>query len=114
MDMHVGRALVVQKRRERATGTFKQAGGLPAVLGGAERQLAKPLLLELEIEQPGHFFEGLDKDGPARPSAGQRRLLELSRSFAALSRPHQEAVAGLARALAGAAAGPEEGEAWAA
>ena len=63
---------------------------------------------------PGYFFEGLGGDEPAGPSAGQRQLLELSRSFAALSRPHQEAVAGLARALAGAAAGPEEGEGWAA
>ena len=60
--------------------------------------------------EPGYFFEDLDEGEPARPSAGQRRLLELSRSFVALSRPHQEAVAGLARALAGAAAGPEEGE----
>src|SRR3954467_5938307 len=30
---------------------------------------------------PGYFFGGLDKDGPARPSAGQRRLLEFSRSL---------------------------------
>src|SRR4029079_14124 len=72
MDLHVGRALVVQKSRERATGTFKQAGGLRAVLGGAERQLAEPLLLELEVEQPGAFFkdgaqgQGQNLDSPRR------------------------------------------------
>ena len=58
---------------------------------------------------PAYFFEGLDGERrPARRS--QRQLLELSRTFAALSRRHQEAVAGLARALVGAPASPDDGE----
>jgi transcriptional regulator with XRE-family HTH domain len=59
---------------------------------------------------PAYFFEGLDRGAPAGPTVQQRQLLELSRTFAALSRRHQEAVAGLARALVGAPAGPDDGE----
>jgi len=60
---------------------------------------------------PGYFFEGLDPGEPARPPPLQRQVLELARSFAALPRPQQEALCGLARALAGAEAPAEvEGE----
>jgi transcriptional regulator with XRE-family HTH domain len=51
---------------------------------------------------PGYFFQGLGEGEPAGPTAGQRRLLDLTRSFAALPRRQQEALAELARALAGA------------
>src|SRR3954468_25010560 len=54
--------------------------------------------------EPGYFFEGLGE--PARPTAQQRLLLELARSFAALPRRQQEALADMARALAGAGARP--------
>src|SRR4051794_20233743 len=51
--------------------------------------------------EPGHFFEG-QGDAPAAPPApAQRLLLELARSFAALPRRQQQALAELARALAG-------------
>jgi transcriptional regulator with XRE-family HTH domain len=51
--------------------------------------------------EPGYFFEGLGKGEPPRPTAQQRRLLDLARSFAALPRRQQEALCELARALAG-------------
>src|SRR3954467_13647937 len=47
-------------------------GGLPFLAGA------------LGVER-GYFFEGLGEGEPARPSARQRQLLELSRSFAVLS-----------------------------
>ena len=84
--------------------THKYERGVNRIAAGRLHQLARALGVE-----PGYFFEGLGGDGPARPGPGQRRLLELSRSFAALSRPQQEAIAGLTRALAGAAE-PERGE----
>jgi transcriptional regulator with XRE-family HTH domain len=50
--------------------------------------------------EPAHFFEGLGTERPAEPR--QRIVLELARDFTRLpSRRHREAVAGLARALAG-------------
>jgi transcriptional regulator with XRE-family HTH domain len=60
----------------------------------------------------GYFFEGLEQPPPiATPK--QRQMLELARDFARLSRPHQEALHALARALAGTPEGeqpePEEG-----
>ena len=120
VDRHVGAkvrerrlalGLTQQQLAELVGTTYQQAHkyekGVNRISAGRLHAIARALGVE-----PGYFFGGLGEDGPARPSAGQRRLLELSRSFVALSRPHQEAVAGLARALAGAAAEPEEGEAW--
>jgi transcriptional regulator with XRE-family HTH domain len=67
-----------------------------------ERLLAFARALGVE---PGYFFEGLGSGEPARPTARQRRMIELARNFAALSRPHQEALCDLARALAGVGGG---------
>ena len=75
---------------------YKHEKGINRIAAGRLHAIARALGVE-----PGYFFEGLDEDGPARPSAGQRRMIELSRSFAVLSRPQQEALAALARALAG-------------
>jgi len=48
---------------------------------------------------PGYFFEGLGTERPPEPR--ERRMPELARDFLnLLSRRHQEAIAGLARALA--------------
>jgi transcriptional regulator with XRE-family HTH domain len=54
--------------------------------------------LEVDV---GYFYEGLGSGGPARPTARQRQMLDLARSFAALPRRQQEALCELARALAG-------------
>ena len=51
--------------------------------------------------EPGYFYEGLGSGEPPRPTARQRQMIELARDFAALPRPQQEALCGLARALAG-------------
>jgi transcriptional regulator with XRE-family HTH domain len=67
--------------------------------------------------EPGYFYEGLGSGEMARPTARQRQMVELARSFAALPRRQQEALCRLARALAGADAlagcgsGGEEGPA---
>ena len=118
VDRHVGArvrerrlalGLTQQQLAELVGTTYQQAHkyekGVNRISAGRLHVIAGALGVE-----PGSFFEGLGEDEPARPSAGQRRLLELSRSFVALSRPHREALAGLARALAGAAAEPEEDE----
>jgi transcriptional regulator with XRE-family HTH domain len=51
--------------------------------------------------EPGYFYEGLGPAAPTRPTPRQRQMLELVRSFVALPRRQQEALCGLARALAG-------------
>ncbi len=50
--------------------------------------------------EPGYFYEGLGSGEPPRPTARQRQVVDLARSFAALPRPQQEALTELARALA--------------
>ena len=113
VDRHVGVKLrerrlalgLTQQQLAEAVGiTYQQElkyeKGVNRIAAGRLHAIAGALGVE-----PGYFFEDLDEGEPARPSAGQRRLLELSRSFAALSRPQQEALAGLARALAGAGEG---------
>src|SRR4051794_40341968 len=81
--------------------TYQQAHkyekGLNRIAAGRLHALARALGVE-----PGYFFEGLGE--PARPTARQRLLLELGRSFAALPRRQQEALTELARVLAGAEA----------
>ena len=109
VDRHVGTKL---RERRLALGLTQQL--LAEMIGTTYQQLHKyekgvnriaagrlhAIAGALGVE-PGYFFGGLGEDEPARPSAGQRRMIELSRSFAALSRPQQEALAALARALAG-------------
>jgi transcriptional regulator with XRE-family HTH domain len=83
--------------------THKYERGVNRISAGRLYQIARALDVE-----PGYFFEGLgEEDGPAEPPPHQRQVLELARSFVALSRPQQEALGELARALAGAA--PEPG-----
>jgi hypothetical protein len=53
--------------------------------------------------EPGYFFEGLGSNGPPELTAERRRLLDLTRSFAALPQQQQEALYKLIRALTDAA-----------
>jgi transcriptional regulator with XRE-family HTH domain len=80
--------------------TYQQAHkyeiGANRISAGRLHALAQALGVE-----PGYFYEGLGSGGPRRPTARQRQMLELARSFAALPRLQQEALAALARALAG-------------
>ena|SRR5690348_7578174 len=91
--------------------TYQQAHkyekGVNRIAAGRLHAIARALGVE-----PGYFFEGLGDDGPARPTARQRLLLDLAQSFARLPRRQQEALADMARALAGAeAAGTDPGAA---
>ena len=84
---------------ERIGVTYQQAhkyeNGDNRISVGRLHRIAQALGVE-----PAYFFEGLGRDG--RPSRGHGEMLELARDFAALpSRRHQEAIAELARALAG-------------
>jgi len=107
VDHHVARRMRERRTRlgltlrgvaERIGTTEQQASkyerGLDRVSAGQLHRIAVALGVE-----PGYFFEGLGE--PARPTAGQRRLLDLAQSFAVLPRRRQEALAELARALAG-------------
>ncbi len=78
--------------------TYQQAHkyehGVNRVSAGRLYQIARALGVE-----PAYFFEGLGTEPATEP---RRTMLELARNFVALpSRRHQEAIAGLARALAG-------------
>ena len=83
----------------------KYETGVNRISVGRLYQVAQALGVE-----PGYFFEGLGSGEPFRPTAEQRRLLELARSFAALPRRQQEALCELARALTDAAPAPEGAE----
>ena len=80
--------------------TYQQAHkyetGANRVSAGRLHQLARALGVE-----PGYFYEGLGSGEPPRPTARQRQMIELARSFAALPSPQQEALCRLARALGG-------------
>jgi len=80
--------------------TYQQAHkyetGINRISAGRLHQLARALGVE-----PAYFYEGLGSGEPARPTTRQRQMIELARSFAALPRLQQEALAALARALAG-------------
>src|SRR3954453_20739643 len=119
IDRHVGarvreRRIMLGLTQQELAGlvgiTYQQAHkyekGLNRIAAGRLAALARALAVE-----PGHFFEGLGEGEPARPTTQQRLLLDLARSFAALPRRQQEALAELARVLAGAEAegapGPE-------
>src|SRR5690348_15749476 len=109
IDHHVGAmlrarrialGLTQQQLAEKVGITYQQAHkyetGANRISAGRLYRLAQAL----EVE-PGYFFRGVETNGPARPQPAlrQRQMLELTRSFAALSRPQQEALVGLARAL---------------
>ena len=113
-DRHVGArvrerrialGLTQQQLAELVGITYQQAHkyekGLNRIAAGRLAAIARALAVE-----PGHFFEGLGEGEPARPTAQQRRLLELARSFAVLPRRQQEALCEMARALAQAEASP--------
>jgi transcriptional regulator with XRE-family HTH domain len=90
--------LTQQRLAERVGTTYQQVHkyetGTNRISAGRLYTLAHALGVE-----PGYFFEGLGE--PAGPTVGQRRLLDLAQSFAVLPRRQQEALAELARALAG-------------
>src|SRR4051812_13155704 len=117
-DRHVGArvrerrialGLTQQQLAELVGITYQQAHkyekGLNRIAAGRLAALARALAVE-----PGHFFEGLGEGEPARPTAQQRLLLELGRSFAALPRRQQEALCELARVLAGVEADAASGQ----
>jgi transcriptional regulator with XRE-family HTH domain len=122
VDRHVGArmrerrvmmGLTQQQMAELIGVTYQQAHkyekGVNRISAGRLFQTAQALGVEV-----GYFFGGLG--GPAgvggeapRLTTQQRLLLELARSFTSLpSRRHQEALCGLARALAGSDAAAEE------
>ena len=74
----------------------KYETGINRISAGRLYQIAQAL----EVE-PGYFFQGLGESELAGPTAGRRRLLDLTQSFAVLPRRQQEALAGMTRALAG-------------
>src|SRR3954447_20857535 len=83
--------------------TYQQAHkyekGINRIAGGRLYTIAKALGVEV-----GFFYDGIESEpGAFEPTAKQRRLLELSRSFGGItSQRQQEALCSLARALAGA------------
>ena len=82
--------------------TYQQAHkyekGVNRIAGGRLYTIAQALGVEV-----GFFYDGIGAEpGAFAPTAQQRRLLELSRSFSSInSRRRQEALCSLARALAG-------------
>ena len=76
----------------------KYEKGVNRIAGGRLYTIAQALGVEV-----GYFYDGIGAEpGTFAPTANQRRLLELSRSFGAIaSRRQQEALCSLARALAG-------------
>ena len=93
--------LTQQQMAELIGVTYQQAHkyekGINRIAAGRLSAIAKALGVEI-----GFFFENAEVDQSGfKPSAQQRLLLELARSFMALpSRKHQEAICNLARVLA--------------
>ena len=106
-ERRIALGLTQQELAELVGITYQQAHkyekGLNRIAAGRLHALARALAVE-----PGYFFEGLGE--PARPTAQQRLLLELARSFAVLPRRQQEAITELARVLAGAEADAAPGQ----
>ena len=75
---------------------YKYEKGVNRISAGRLHALARALGVDI-----GYFYEGLGSGEPARPTAQQRRMIELARSFAVLPRRQQEALAEMARVLAG-------------
>ena len=105
-ERRVALGLTQQQLAELVGITYQQAHkyetGANRIAAGRLHALARVLGVE-----PGYFFEGLGGGGPPRPTPRQRQMIELARSFAALPRRQQEALVGLARALAGAEPGAD-------
>src|SRR4051794_12471628 len=99
-ERRIALGLTQQQLAELLGITYQQAHkyerGLNRIAAGRLAAIARALAVE-----PGHFFEGLGEGGPARPTAQQRLLLDLARSFTVLPRRQQEALCEMARALAG-------------
>jgi len=107
--------LVGKRARERRLALGLTVQELAAVLGvpyqqlhkyetGANRLSAGRLFLLAEAlgVEVGHFFGEGEADGPAAPAGQRRALLGLVRNFARIpDRQQREAVARLARTLAG-------------
>src|SRR5689334_7344824 len=99
MDRHIGARLrerrvalgLTQQQLAELVGiTYQQAHkyetGANRISSGRLHALAGALGVDV-----GYFFEGLNSGEPSRPTARQRQMLELARSFAALPRRQQEA-----------------------
>jgi transcriptional regulator with XRE-family HTH domain len=106
VDRHVARRIrerrlalgLTQKRLAELVGSVyqqvnKYERGVNRVSAGQLHRIAEALGVE-----PGYFFKSLGV--PTRPTARQRRMIELTQSFAVLPRRQQEALCQLARALA--------------
>ena len=106
-ERRIALGLTQQQVAELIGTTYQQAHkyekGANRVSAGRLHALARALGVEV-----GYFFEGLGE--PARPTAEQRMLLNLAQSFARLPRRQQEALAAMARALAGAEAAAAPGQ----
>ena len=99
-DRRVMLGLTQQQLAELIGVTYQQAHkyekGINRVAAGRLYTIAGALGVDV-----GYFFEGLGESGGFKPNAQQRMLLELARNFIAVqSRKQQEALCGLARALA--------------
>jgi transcriptional regulator with XRE-family HTH domain len=76
----------------------KYEKGINRVAAGRLYSIAQALGVEI-----GYFYEGLQTGGGLVPPPSRRGLLDLARNFLHIANPkHREAVATLARALAGA------------
>ena len=75
---------------------YKYEKGTDRISAGRLHALARALGVDV-----GYLYEGLGSGEPARPTARQRQMLELARSFAVLPRRQQEVLAEMARVLAG-------------
>jgi transcriptional regulator with XRE-family HTH domain len=108
-DRHVGarmreRRVMLGLTQQQLAGligcTYQQAHkyekGINRIAAGRLHVIARVLGVE-----PGYFFEGLGEGGPLQPRPQQRLLLDLAQNFARLPRRQQEALADMARALAG-------------
>ena len=101
-DRRLSLGLTQQGLAELIGVTYQQAHkyekGINRIAAGRLYTIAKALGVEV-----GFFYDGIDAEpGAFAPTAKQRRLLELSRSFGGIaSLRQQEALCSLARALAG-------------
>jgi transcriptional regulator with XRE-family HTH domain len=109
VDRHVGArmrerrvmlGLTQQQMAELIGVTYQQAHkyekGINRIASGRLYNIAHALGVEV-----GYFFEGINDDRSFKPTSQQRMLLDLARNFIAMpNRKYQEAVCGLARALA--------------
>ena len=99
-DRRVMLGLTQQQMAELIGVTYQQAHkyekGINRVAAGRLYTIAAALGVEVS-----YFFEGIGESDAFKPNAQQRMLLELARNFIAVqSRKQQEALCGMARALA--------------